>query len=292
MKKKDAAKKARPYAYSSMPQIIPGKTYLTKQNDNAEFKHNYLDKIRNLEEDHRAIEEEIKNLEQDYKRLEDEEATLNGHSSDKSKLQRLIPVYRSKRENKEKREALKEQMDKISVHLQKVKRMSENLHLREEIFENLKLDSQRIQEYKERQKIKSDPYMDKKIDYKRLREIKRGFYLDILESSNSNKLKFNRDERKYDLDRIIENRKQYLSENKIRYQTAAERHRMIQEKQAAKFAAIKILKNEGLYHGNRVRMLPFPQEEDELDYQQIVKNYSRARAGSAFSQSKAKGSLE
>ena len=279
MRKKASEKKVRPYVYSSMPQIIPGKTYLTKQNDNSEFKHNYQDKIRSLEEEQRSITDDIKNLEQDYKRLEDEEATLNGQSTDSKKLKRLIPVYRFKRENK------------VSAHLQKVKRMSENLHLREEIFENLNLDSQRIQEYKERQKNKPDPYMDKKIDFKRLREIKRGFYLDILESSNSNKLKFNREDRKYDLDRIIENRKQHLSENKIRYQTAAERHRMIQEKQAAKFAAIKILKNEGLYHGNRVRLLPFPQEDDEIDYHQIVKNYSRARAGSAFSQSKAKGNL-
>ena len=291
MKKKAAAKKPRPDVYSSMPQIIPGKTYLTKQNDNAEFKHNYLDKIRSLEDKKESIADEIKNLEQDYKRFEEEEEMLAGQSSDKSKLQKLIPIYRSKRENKEKRETLKEELEKTSMHLQKVKRMSENLHLREEIFENLKLDSQRIQEYKERQKSKQDPYMDKKIDFKRLREIKRGFYLDILESSNSNKLKFARDERKYDLDRIIENRKQYLSENKIRYQTAAERQRMVQEKQAAKFAAIKILKNEGLYHGKRVRMLPYPHEEDELDYLNIVKNYSRARAGSAFSQSKAKGSL-
>jgi hypothetical protein len=289
MKKKAAAKKIRPDVYSSMAQIIPGKTYLIKQNDNAEFKQNYEDKIRSLEEEKKATAEEIKNLEQDYKRLEDEEGALNGQSTDSKKLKRLIPVYRSKRENKEKREELKQTYEKISAHLQKVKRMSENLNLREEIFENLNLDSHKIQEYKERLKHRPDPYMDKKIDFKRLRDIKRGFYLDILESSNNNKLKFDRGERKYDLDRIVENHKQYRNENKIRLQAAAERHRVIQEKQAAKFAAIKILKNEGHYHGNRVRLLPFPQEEDEIDYHQVVKNYNRARAGSAYSQSKAKG---
>jgi uncharacterized protein (UPF0335 family) len=274
-----------------MPQIVPGKSYLTKQNDNTEFKTNYQDRINSLEEEKQTITEDIKTLEQEYKRLEDEEATLNGQSTDSNKLKRLIPVYRSKRENKEKREDLKAKLEKVTAHLHKVKRMSENLQLREEIFDNLNLDTHKIQEYKERAKNKPDPYMDKQIDIKRLREIKRGFYLDILESSNSNKLKFGRHERKYDLEQIVEHRKQHLSENKIRYQTAAERHRMVQEKQALKFTALKILKNEGRYHANRIRHRPYPREEDELDYHEIVNEYNRARAGSALSKSQAKGSI-
>lgn len=284
-------KKRKYEVYSSMPQIRPGITYLTKKNENSEFHDTYNKKMSDLQQRKTQLEQRIEDLEDDFKKLEADESSANLLPADNKKLKRLIPIYREKRKNKEESKNMKEELIKVKQHIVKIEHMQKNLALREEIFENINMNPDKLKDYKERQGEKNNRYLDKKIDVQRLKKIKRGFYIDILEAANSQKTKFSRDERKYDLDKILENHKQYTHENKIRYEGAAHRHKAMLERQEKKYFKVKMLRNQGLYHEARPKLYPYDEDgmEDYDEMYEMMK--SGHRGASAVSKSGFRGRI-
>lgn len=80
-----------------------------------------------------------------------------------------------------------------------------------------------------------------------MKKIKRGLYLDILENANMAKMKYTKDERKYDIKRILESQKQYEQDNQLRFETAAQRQKAYQQKLQKRYYTIKMMKNTGVY---------------------------------------------
>ena len=83
--------------------------------------------------------------------------------------------------------------------------MQKNLALRESVFAAANIDVSKVREKKRKTGEYDNDYFDKKIDQNRLKQLKRGLYLDIIESANFAKLSYKKNEKKYDVGRIIEN---------------------------------------------------------------------------------------
>lgn len=266
---------------SSMPQLRPPK-YLTKDDRNEQFHENYQKKMKILKDRKQDIEDRIEDLELNHKRLESEESMAAVLPADKKKLQKLIPIYRDKRKIKDEIRQLKEELQTLNRDIEHVAYMEKSLKGREDVFAATNID---VDKYRERRKKLDNDfdshYYDKKIDVNRLKKIKRGLYLDIIENANLAKLSYKKSERKYDINKIIDNQRQYQQDNVLKFETAAQRHRAYQDRLERRFMNIKMMRNVGAYHPVRSGLYPEELlEGDEMDEQEYGSRvYSASSAG-------------
>src|SRR3990167_3185889 len=250
---------------TSMPQIRrPPPKYLTKKDDNEEFHKQYGKRLNELTDKKERIMEALEELKLSLKRLTEEEETAAMAPAGKRKLKRLIPIYQEQRETKDHIKELTEDLKKLNQHIDRVQNMEKSLHLRERIFEEVNVDVSRVKRKIEYAPEPGDYYMDKKIDIEKLRKIKRGMYLDILETSVGNgKMTFGKNEKKYDLEKIIEFQKQYAIDNQLRLEQAAFKHKLKMQKQEQRILQMKYLRNSGQYNPNRDSL--YPEDGDDLE---------------------------
>ena len=266
---------------TSMPQLRPPK-YLTKEDNNQEFHKNYEKKIEQLQSERQATEDEIEDMELNLKRLDEEESIANVMPADKQKLKKLIPIYRDKRKIKDELKKLKDELVQIKQHLDKVTHTQQNLALRESVFAAANIDIHKVREKKRKTGEYQNQYYDKKIDQDRLKQLKRGLYLDIIENANFAKLSYKKNEKKYDVGRIIENQKQYEQDNALRFETAAQRHKAYQNRLEKRFVNMKMMRNAGMYNPQRNNLYPDELfEGGDADYYDQVygRGYSASSAG-------------
>jgi hypothetical protein len=278
MPKKNQKRRDLSGAATSMPQIRgPPPKYLTKKDDNQEFHKQYSKRLTELTQKKERISDALEELKLSLRRLAEEEETAAMSPAGKQKLKRLIPIYQEQRETKDHIKQMTDELKKLNQHIERVQNLEKSLHLRERIFEDVNLDPNRGKKKMDFPKDPEDYYLDKKIDVAKLRKIKRGMYLDILETSVSNgKLTFGKNEKKYDLEKIIEYQKQYAIDNQLRLEHAAFKHKMKLQKQEARVLQMKLLRNLGQYNPNRDSLYP----NDDDDYEDLV-DYRGASARSS-----------
>lgn len=267
---KNAKKKE---VYTSMPQIRHrGIDYLTKEANNEQFHQNYSKKLDDLKRNKEETEQKIEDLELEIKRLDGEEQIANLMPANRSKLKKLIPIYRDKRKAKDDIKMMKDKLIELSAKIEKVEHMDRNLMLKENIFTAINIDLDKVKP----KKVRSDfeRYYDKKIDINKLKHVKRGLYLDILETANFNKLSFKKHERKYDIGQILEKERQYKQENEVRLETAAMRHKARVDMLEKRYLQMKIMRNNGEY--NPIRGSLYPEELNDVDYMEYMQRASSA----------------
>ena len=269
--------KAKKAVYSSVPQIRgKGIDYLTKKSNNQQFHETYVTKLEKLTKEKHETVQRMEDLELEIKRLDGEEQAANLMQVDKKKLKKLIPIYRDKRKAKDMIKELKDKVDDLDQKIRHIDQMEKNLSLKENIFHAINIDPDRVKS----KKVSTgnlDRYMDKKIDITRLKRIKRGLYLDILETASSNKLSFGKYEKKYDVNQIIEKEKQYKQEVEVKLETAAMRHKMRVDRLEKRYLNMKIMRNNGEH--NPMRAALYPEELEDVDYAEYMQR--GASAGSA-----------
>ena len=277
--KKNGKKKE---VYTSMPQIRGrGIDYLTKEANNEQFHQNYTKKLDDLKRTKEETIQKIEDLELEIKRLDGEEQISNLMPANSSKLKKLIPIYRDKRQAKDEIKRMKEKLIDLNSKIEKIEHMDKNLSLKENIFTAINIDLDKVKPKKPLTDL--DRYYDKKIDIKKLKHIKRGLYLDILETANYNKLTFKKHEKKYDIEQILEKERQYKQENEVKLETAAMRHKARVDMLEKRFLHMKHLRNNGEY--NPIRGSLYPEELNDIDYMEYMQ-----RAGSASSMGRRIGS--
>lgn len=270
--------KAKKALYSSVPQIRgKGIDYLTKKNHNQQFHENYISKMDKLTREKAETVQRLEDLEFEIKRLDGEEQAANLMQADKKKLKKLIPIYREKRAAKDMIKKLKEELDHTDQKIKHVSNLESNLALKENIFHAINIDVDKLRS-RQAQTSNLDRYFDKKIDVARLKKIKRGLYLDILETASSNKVSFKKYEKKYDVNQIIEKEKQYKQEQEVKLETAALRHKVRVDRLEKRVVQMKIMRNKGDYNPTRASL--YPPELDDLDYQEYAERGLSAGTGS------------
>ena len=256
--------------YVSMPLIKDrGRNYLTKDANNDEFHQNYTRRLDELTKQKQETEMKIEDLELDAKRLDGEEQIANLMQADKSKLKKLIPIYREKRAIKENLKSLKVKLIDLNAKIEKVELMDKNLAMKENIFTAININLDKVR-HRKTSNARINRYHDKQIDMKKLKHVKRGMYLDILENANFNKLSFKKNERKYDLQHIIEKERQYKQEVDVKQETAALRHRARIDKLERRFLDMKDMRNSGDY--KPVRSSLYPEELLDVDYSDYMQH--------------------
>ena len=257
-------------AYSSMPLIIDrGKSYLTKDAKNDQFRENYGKRIEDLNNQKLDTVQKIEDLEMEIKRLDGEEQIANLLEADNKKLKKLIPIYRDKRSAKENIKKLKEKLADLDIKIDKVSAMDRNILIKENIFTAINIDIDKVRHRKTSNTI-LNKYNDKKIDLNKLKHVKRGLYLDILETANFNKLSFKKYEKKYDVDHIVEKERQYKQENEVRMETAAIKHKTRLDKLEKKHMNLKTMRNTGEYNPERGSL--YPEELLDVDYSDYMQH--------------------
>ena len=231
-------------------------TYLTKNNDNEDFHDNYTSKLSDLHRKKADLEHKIEETFTDLKRVQAEESMANILPSDDKKLNKLIPIYKEKRMCREKMKRYKQKLEEVNAHISRIELMDKNLQLRLEIFGRMNLNPDKLKQVRSHRQLMKDPYQDRKIDTERLKQIKRGLYLDILENTAMLKMTFRKEERKYDLNRILESNKLHRQELEMRFDSVQARHRHIVAHEGDRILKIKKLKNSGHYHPVRQSLHP------------------------------------
>ena len=263
MPQKNKKKRDQSGAATSLPQIRrPPPKYLTKNDDNEEFHKQYGKRLSDLTQKQQRLTEALEELKLSLKRLSEEEETAAMAPAGRKKLKRLIPIYQEQRETKDHIRDMTDELKKLNLHIERVQKMEQNLHLRERIFEEVSLDVNKVKR-RDLGPEARDFYLDKKIDIEKLKKVKRGMYLDILETSVSNgKLSFAKNEKKYDLDKIVEYQKQYAIDNQLRLEQAAFKHKLKMQRQEQRVLQMKMLRNSGQYNPNRDSL--YPDDDDEF----------------------------
>ena len=246
-----------------------GRNYLTKDANNDEFHQNYTRRLDELTKQKQETEMKIEDLELDAKRLDGEEQIANLMQADKSKLKKLIPIYREKRAIKENLKSLKVKLIDLNAKIEKVELMDKNLAMKENIFTAININLDKVR-HRKTSNARINRYHDKQIDMKKLKHVKRGMYLDILENANFNKLSFKKNERKYDLQHIIEKERQYKQEVDVKQETAALRHRARIDKLERRFLDMKDMRNSGDY--KPVRSSLYPEELLDVEYSDYMQH--------------------
>lgn len=257
----------KPAVHTSMPQLRGiGKNYLTKENHNSEFHQNYGKKLEELEKRKLELTEKIEDHKHNLKRLDEEETMTAVLPADKHKLKKLIPIYKEKRKLRDDIEKHKQELQKIHGHISRVERMEKDLKIKESVFSSINIDLDKVKRkrYGAQEPSELDQYYDKKIDLKKLKKLKRGLYLDILESSIANKMTYKKEERKYDLDKILEHEKQYEQEIIMKHENANWKHKTRQAKLDQRYARLKMMRNAGVHNSGRSPLYP-PELMDEGD---------------------------
>lgn len=241
--------------------------YLTREANNEEFCDKYSKRIEELNGQKTRIEQQIEDLAMEIKRLDGEEQLANLMPADKSKLKKLIPIYREKRNAKEKIKKLKEKVKDMEQKVEKTEHMAKSITIKENIFTAINIDLNKVR-HRKTSEARLNRYHDKQIDIKKLKQVKRGLYLDILETANFNKLSFKKNEKKYDLQQILDKERQYKQESDIRMESAAMRHKARLERLENRHLQMKIMRNNGEYHPGRSSLYPAELLDD--DYPELA----------------------
>lgn len=266
-----------------MPQITGrGRSYLTKEANTDQFRQNYGKRLDELAAQKADAERQLEDLEIEVKRLDGEEQLANLMEADQQKMKRLIPIYRSKRAAKDNIKETKAILADIVAKMEKVQQMDRSMLAKENIFTAINIDVDKVRLRKTAQ-VKENRYYDKQIDLNKLKHVKRGLYLDILESAGSNKVTFKKNEKKYDVDHILEKEKQYKQENEMRMETAALRQKSRLDRLEKRNLQLKMMRNNGDYTVDRVPL--YPGELTEADYSDHVRQ-RLASAGRTADRSK------
>lgn len=142
------------------------------------------------------------------------------------KMEALMPIYQERRRLKVEEAKIKEKLHEIHMKKSSVIEKEKELQLRQNILKSIHISPEFLKARKDANrsmtsiKTAATAKSASTVNIKKLKTLKRGLYLDILESSTQQKTMFHNGERKYDVDHIVRLQKEHQKEQKLRYSQA------------------------------------------------------------------------
>ena len=144
------------------------------------------------------------------------------------KMEILMPIYQERRKLKQQEVAIREKLREI--HLKKISLLDKEkeLQVRQNILKSIHISPEKLHKIKETQKSSTSlasqnttaSHGSRSVNIQSLKQLKRGFYLDLLEITASQKTYFTNEDRKYNIDKIMKVQKEHQDEVKLKYSQA------------------------------------------------------------------------
>lgn len=138
------------------------------------------------------------------------------------KMEALMPIYHERRRLKNEEIKIKEHLIEIYTKKESVVEKEKELQLRQNIFKSVNISPEYVKARQEANKsmasMKTAGSMTShSVKVNKLKQLKRGFYLDIIESSTQKKTEFNSTDKKYDVEFIVRMQRERQEEKKMKY---------------------------------------------------------------------------